>query len=358
MRRLLRAGLILLFLFSGLPDTNSLQAQEVFKIFLVGDAGDHKETGETLINLHKELIRSPNSAVVFLGDNSYKDILWGIIPFGYKGYDGSKNTKDKINSQLSLLDEYHGSAYFIPGNHDWWNRPDYLKGKQKLALEQNYIEENLKRNTTISNPENVFLPENGDYGPVYVELNNHTIRLIFIDTYRIIQTGIKKNKIPEEEKFFYDRLDSVISQGYLLKEKIMVVAHHPVHSAGPYNRPLKHPYLFRRIKASMLTFPSYREMASNINTVLRRYPGIYYASGHVHALQYFYTRDSVHYIVSGAGSREKILNVKDIHKYDAKEASNEYLLWDSGGFFEVDFNGQATHTTLYYDNGLSQCTIP
>ncbi|HEV3224967.1 MAG TPA: metallophosphoesterase, partial [Puia sp.] len=279
------------------------------------------------------------------------------IPAGFKGFDSSRVTIKKVRSQLSILDNYKGYAYFIPGNHDWWNRPTYEKGKRKLAMEESFIEENLKKNTNIANPDNVFLPKNGNYGPEFVDLNHQTIRIIFIDTYRIIQTGIKKNKIPEEEKLFYNRLDSVIKDGYTLKEKIVVVAHHPVHVAGPYNNLLKHPYLFARIKASSPDFPSYKMMISNINSILYRYPGIYYASGHAHTLQYFFTKDSIHYIISGAGSKEKMLSEKDIKKYNQSLSPNEYLLWNSGGFFEIEFQGKASKTLLYYDNGSKKCLI-
>ena len=103
--------------------------------YLVGD-GDHTEAGETLINLQRELISHPNSAVIFMGDNSYKDILWGIIPFGYKGFDSSGNTMAKVRSQLNLLNQYKGWVYFTPGNHDWWNRTTYRQGKAKLAMEE------------------------------------------------------------------------------------------------------------------------------------------------------------------------------------------------------------------------------
>ena len=113
------AAVILTLLYMAFSPANNVFGQEPFKIFLVGDAGDHEESGETLINLHKELVKFPNSAVVFLGDNSYKDDLWGILAFGFKGFDSSKNTMEKIRSQLSLLDNYKGSAFFIPGNHDW-----------------------------------------------------------------------------------------------------------------------------------------------------------------------------------------------------------------------------------------------
>ncbi len=358
-RKFLRSWtVILVFLYAVIWPSCSAFAQEPFKIFLVGDAGDHKESGETLINLHKELIKYPQSAVVFLGDNCYKDALGGILPFGFKGFDSSGNTIEKVRSQLSLLDNYKGWAFFIPGNHDWWNRTTYQKGYRKLAMEESFIEENLKRNPTIANPENVFLPRNGNYGPEYVELNNHSIRMVFIDTYRIIQTGIKKNKIPDEEKTFYDRLDSVIREGWIRKQRIIVVGHHPVHSIGPYNRHLKHPYLFGRIKASSPDFPSYRSLINQMVKIFKRYPGIYYASGHLHALQYFYTADSIQYIISGAGSKEKKLSTKEISKYDESLSPNEFLLWNTGGFFAIDINGKTSQTILFYNNGSLQCTLP
>jgi len=352
------ARLILNLFCTLLFSANTANAQDVFKIFLVGDAGDHKESGETLINLHKELLKNPNGAVVFLGDNSYKDILWGVLPYGYKGFDSSRNSREKIMSQLSLLDKYEGSAYFIPGNHDWWNRTTYEKGVGKLAMEESFIETNLKKNQTIANPGNVFKPKNGHYGPDFVELNHHKIRLVFIDTYRIIQTGIKKNKAPDDEKNFYKRLDSVISEGYKLRQKIIVVGHHPVHSIGPYTDTLRRPYLFRRIKSSSPDFPSYREMSAQINKILCRYPGIYYASGHLHALQFFYGKDSVHYIISGAGSKEKKLSAKNISKYDQALSPNEFLLWNTGGFFSLEFSGKNDYTMLYYNNGTMKCSLP
>lgn len=332
-------------------------AQNSFKIYLVGDAGDHEESGETLINLRKELSSSPNSAVVFLGDNSYKNILWGIIPFGYKGFDSTRNTIDKINSQLSLLNNYQGSAFFTPGNHDWWNRLSYERGRPKLAMEEAFISKNLAKNSTIANPGNVFLPKNGGYGPDYVELNHQTIRLIFIDTYRIIMTGIKKNKIPPEEISFYNRLDSIIRTGYLLNQKIVIVGHHPVYSFGPLNKTLSHPYLFRRIKASYMQFPSYKMMASKIDSILHLYPGIYYVSGHLHALQYFYTKDHVHYIISGAGSKENKLSEKEIIHYDERQQPNDFLIWNSGGFFELEFSPGSANTFLFYDNALLKCSL-
>ena len=354
-----QAAMNLTLLISSLLSVQLSHAQQdSFKIYLVGDAGDHIESGETLKNLHKELLGHPNSAVIFLGDNSYKDELWGIVPFGFKGFDSSRNTIEKIRSQLSLVEKYKGYIYFTPGNHDWWNRTTYKKGVSKLAMEESFIKQNLKKNSTIANPGNPFLPSGGNYGPEWVELNNQSIRLVFLDTYRIIQTGIKKAVIPEEEKSIFLKLDSVIREGYLRNEKVVVIGHHPVYSKGPYNRTLKHPYLFRRIKASNSSFPSYLEMANRINEILHKYPGIYYVSGHIHALQYFYTSDSIHYIISGAGSKENKMSKKEIVRYDASLKLNEYLLWNSGGFFELEFGRDSVNTLLYYNNGLQKCSLP
>src|SRR5258705_3769617 len=107
-RFILFISICILFL---LPFYNA-RAQGAFHVYLVGDAGDHEEAGETLVNLHKELISHPNSAVIYLGDNSYKDIFWGIIPFGFKGFDSSRNTIGKIRSQMNIMDHYKGSVYF------------------------------------------------------------------------------------------------------------------------------------------------------------------------------------------------------------------------------------------------------
>jgi predicted MPP superfamily phosphohydrolase len=340
-----------LLLISRLSD-----AQSGIKIFLVGDGGDHEKTEETLLNLKKELLQNPHSAVVFLGDNSYRGLLGKIIKFGYKGFDSSSNTINKVNSQLNILDGYRGHAFFIPGNHDWWNRTTYKKGAKKLAMEESFIEKRLRKNKTISNPENVFLPAHGAYGPDFADLDNDSIRLIFIDTYRIVQTGIKKSKVPAEENLFYPRLDSLIREAYLKHKKIIIVAHHPVYLVGPYTRTLKHPYLFRRIKASNASFPSYKAMSEKINLILKKYPGIFYASGHLHALQYLYTQDSIHYIISGAGSKTNSLSENNLKKYTS-EAPNEFLLWETGGFFEVDFDGNTQHTYIYYNSGEIKCEI-
>ncbi|HEX4851130.1 MAG TPA: metallophosphoesterase [Puia sp.] len=347
------------FLILSLFFPASVLAQDsVFKIYLVGDAGEDAQTGETLKNLGKELSGNPNSAVIFLGDNCYKSDLWGIIPYGFKGFDSSKLTQEKVRSQLNILNDYKGYTYFVPGNHDWWNLTDYDKGKGKLKMEESFIESNLSQNKSIANPDQTFLPKNGEPGPDWVDLNNHTIRIIFIDSYRLIIDAFKKSEQLESamEKKFYVALDSIIAEGVRHNEKVIVTAHHPVYAKGPNSSKLKSPNLFGRIKASNSSFPANNKMAAKIRGILIQYPGIYYACGHIHSLQYYYPPEKIHYIISGAGSKTSYVSEKEEPKLQPTN-NTDFALWNIKGFFEIDFGGDGDKIFCYYDNGTKKCEI-
>ncbi|MBS1599466.1 MAG: metallophosphoesterase [Bacteroidetes bacterium] len=323
-----------------------------FKVYLVGDAGEDKTTGETLKNLGKELVNNPNSVVVFLGDNSYKDAFFGLAP-GFKGFDSTKTTQAKLRSQLNILTNYHGYVFFIPGNHDWWNITKYGKGRKKLKMEESFIEANLAQNKTIANPDRTFLPKDGSPGPESIELNDKKIRLIFIDTYRLIITAFKQKQeddFPIEKAFYHD-LDSVMKDATLKHQKIIVTAHHPLYAKGPNTQPLRRPNFFGRIKASNSNFPAGSRMARRLRAIMKKYPGSYYASGHSHSLQYLFNDDKNHYIVSGAGSKTNRVTDDDILHENLVGNDHEYLVWNVKGFFEVDFYDQSEKIFLFHDNG-------
>lgn len=345
----------LLFILSLFLCVQILAQDSVFKVFLVGDAGEDAYTGETLKNLGKELAANPNSVVIFLGDNSYKSDLGGVIPYGFKGFDSSDLTQKKVRSQLDILEGYKGHVYFIPGNHDWWNITDYEKGKGKLKMEQSFIEANLAQNKSIANPGQTFLPRDGEPGPVWVDLNNNSIRIIFLDSYRLIIDEFKKKDTAEtpSEKKFYATLDSVIADAFQHDKKVIVAAHHPVYAKGPNSGILKNPNLFGRIKASNSNFPSNHRMAERILGILTKYPGIYYASGHIHSLQYYLSPEKVHYIISGAGSKTAHVSEKEIpHLQPAN--STDLALWNLKGFFEIEFGGETDKIFTYYDDGTKK----
>ncbi len=331
--------------------------QADFKLYLVGDAGENEITGETLDSLKSKLLHNPESAIVFLGDNSYKNTFFGLAE-GFKGFDSSRITQRKLNAQLDILKGYKGYAYFVPGNHDWWNKKQFAKGKRGLKMEESFIETNLGKNTTLANPTQTFLPKNGSPGPVSVELDNNKVRIVFIDTYWLILLGFKDNPAQNIAlaNTFYHNLDSVLALATALHQNVVIVAHHPVSHLGTVMaKPFKHPYFMGRLKQNSQTFPSYDTMAARINAILTKYPDIYYASGHIHALQYF-TLKNTHYIISGAGS--KTIPVKTTQDDSKPTVGGLCELWNDKGFFEIDFYKDYTPAVkIYHSNGRESIDI-
>jgi hypothetical protein len=316
-----------------------------FKLFLIGDAGEGDTTGATLRDLKIQLQNNPNSAVVFLGDNCYLKPYF-FIPLEVGGYDGSKVANRRIMAQLNILRGYKGFAYFIPGNHDWWNHINLKKGMKRLKAEQKVIQDTLRTFTTIQNhEEGTFLPLDGSPGPISKDFNGGKTRIIFIDTQRlIIEEGRKKREDSLLLNAFYTELKAQLTDASNKHEKIIVVGHHPIHSKGKHSFPLIFwERLGRRFADSNSNYPPYHKMAVRLDSLLKEHhhPDVYYVCGHEHSLEYFFN-DSLHYLVSGAGSR--------IDQVDYKPVDNaeEYLIWNEEGFFEIDFYGRKETVLMYH----------
>lgn len=317
-----------------------------FKLYLIGDAGDDDTTEATLLDLGKKLHENPNSALVFLGDNCYRRAMYGLLPVKVKGYDGSKITKARIMSQLNILKGYKGYVYFIPGNHDWWNYTNLRHGKRALLKEEKFIEATLKGKefATIKNTENTFLPDSGHPGPLFREFNNDRTRVIFIDTYRLILGEGDRKRDTLLLNAFYRNLRKQLAAGIAKKQKIIVVAHHPIHAKGKHSLPLvAWQSMFRRFADANTNYPPYNRMAMNLDSALKehRRPDIYYVAGHEHSLEYFFN-DSLHYLVSGAGSKVDDVDYKETVK------ENEYFIWNQEGFFEIEFYGKFQRVLIHH----------
>src|SRR5207247_58172 len=138
-----------LMIHSNAQETAPIPEKPTFKLFLIGDAGEGDTTGATLYDLHVKLLDNPNSAVVFLGDNCYVRSLWGLVKLEIGGFDGGKVARRRVMSQLNILRGYRGWAYFVPGNHDWWNHTNLKRGLKRLLSESRFIEDTLKKFTTL-----------------------------------------------------------------------------------------------------------------------------------------------------------------------------------------------------------------
>jgi hypothetical protein len=339
---------LLLFVF--LIYFNPLLAQKseapTFRLFLIGDAGEGDTTGATLNDLGLKLKESPNSAVVFLGDNCYVRSLYGLLKLEVGGYDGSKTAQSRIMSQLNILRGYKGSVFFIPGNHDWYNHIDLKKGKRRLLAEQKFIEDTLRKFITIKNhDEGTFIPTNGDPGPISKNFNDEKTRIIFIDSYRlIIEEGRKRKNDSLLLKNFYSELESQLKDATSKHQKIVVVAHHPIHAKGKHSLPLIFwERINRRFADANTNYPPYNKMSTHLDSLLKKqnHPDIYYVSGHEHSLEYFFN-DSMHYLISGAGSRVDDVKTRDV------PGATDYFIWNEEGFYEIAFYSKYEKVLMYH----------
>ncbi len=317
---------------------------------MIGDAGENDTTGATLRDLKIKLLNNPNSCVIFLGDNCYKQILGGLAKAERKGFDGKKITRKRMLSQLNILKDHKGSAYFIPGNHDWWNGISVKKGKKNLLKEELFVNEEVKKYEGLLNRNNgAFFPKSGEAGPVAIELNEGKIRMIFIDTYRLILEAIKgkpKNKLYLNR--FYSDLEEELKNAQSKDQKIIIAGHHPILSKGNHSGKIKffHKYI-KRFANSNTNYKPNKSIAFGIDSLMKKYDrsGIYYVGGHEHSLEYFYN-DNRRYIISGAGSKV------DKVKFENVETKDEFLKWNEEGFFEIDFYPLSEKIILHHRKNI------
>ncbi|HET6569127.1 MAG TPA: metallophosphoesterase, partial [Rhodothermales bacterium] len=290
---------------AGLLNENAEQPPDsllVYTVYLVGDAGNPYQPNGTLqpqlklldAQVEKE---STNAALVFLGDNIYPT---GMPPASAPT---REDAEARILAQIDIGEDIPGPVVFIPGNHDWGGAG--LGGDvNALRRQEEFVESHIDK-------PNAFLPNNGFPGPEVVQLTD-SLLLVALDT----EWWLEPNKVYgntgtydlELQGEFLVRLDDILRLH--ADEKLLVVGHHPMYSNGEHGGyfrsssllpvPLSRGYLGT---PQDLSNRHYRVLRQGLLSVFRQHPGLIYASGHDHNLQYF--RDGKqHYIVSGAGSKD------------------------------------------------------
>jgi UDP-2,3-diacylglucosamine pyrophosphatase LpxH len=310
-----------------------INAQQSF--YFIGDAGKNAFPNNTLKILQKQILIDSNSTVVFLGDNVYPQ---GIeLKENRNKY---KKSIDCLRSQLTVLKEYRGNVFFIPGNHDW--RQSKRKGLQSVIKQQEYVELFIDSTLVKNRSDNNFLPNLGLPGPFTEVFGN--VRMVFIDLdwWLHKQPGHKVGMLPEKtreemEYVFFRQLDSLLSLAKRKNEQIIVCAHHPLFSNGHHGakktilRAINN-YSPIGILAGNRLFnhdieqPRYKKLKTKLLTVLDRYENVLYISGHDHNAQY-HIHNKNHYFVSGNGSKRSSL-VEDRYK-------NEYQDDTKSGFLKI-----------------------
>jgi hypothetical protein len=322
------SAFVISFIFSGMDTIFSITLPDSllsknyidisYKIILIGDAGEPaKDIKEPVLQALKSeaSINPDNTLVIFLGDNIYSNGLPGEDDPDRKEYER------RIDEQINTVVEAGAKGVFIPGNHDWaqgndecWERiirqAEYVNGKEYVNVQ--------------------FMPTSGCPGPEVLDFGQQ-IRVIIMDsqwwfqdeTFRPGPSDNLCSSCTEEEVI--NSLDSMLN---LSQDKFVVVAsHHPLSSHGPHGGyftwqdhifPLTNlnEYLWLPLPIIGSSYPlirgsgvSSQDLASDhyqnfkikIETVLSKYSGTVYASGHEHALQILDGVNDNLYVVSGAG---------------------------------------------------------
>lgn len=292
------------------------QPEIVYEVVLVGDSGNvkRKQADELLSLLKNHLPRSPQSSVIFLGDNIY--------PHGLpaEGDSFREDAELVLKAHYRSLKDFEGKVVFISGNHDW------NKGKK------NGLEYLLRQEAYLTNlfGKKVMFPEGGCPGPKEVFSNDH-LAIIAINTQWWVQKGIRPIgqafgcKQESEEDFFND-LEELLAKNK--NKRLLVVGHYPIYSNSlhggkykvkhhlfPFTIYKKNAFLPLPVVGSLLpiyrkyfgakedlSHPKFRRLRKRLKAIFRKHPGLTYAAGHEHNLQFIEKYDN-NFIVSGAASK-------------------------------------------------------
>lgn len=187
----------------------------IYEVYLIGDSRRAFED-ETLMKMMGAHLSdaTENSAVVFLGDNVQPSGLpdsterhWGVA-------------QRSLDAHMSLLDNFKGEIFFIPGNHDW-ARGD-REGLEYVKNQRKYIESNLDR-------KDVFLPKKGRPGSEEIQLTNDIVLIIFDSQWWFHENEKSYAGIVDEADIFV-QIEDAISRNR--DKKIIFAAHHPLYSVG------------------------------------------------------------------------------------------------------------------------------
>lgn len=318
----------LLFFFSSIGLWAQAPPEVAYTLYLVGDAGEPAIVDQPLGKaLRREVAASgANATVIYLGDNIYPK---GMPPVGSKPRAVSETI---LKTQAGWIQGLDAKGIFLPGNHDW--QRGRRRGQEFILNQQQFLDSLHDANITL-------MPRDACPGPVEIPLTNKAV-LVILDTQWLLHPWDKPGaesdcdaKTPAE---VWLALSDIFARN--AGKRVIVAAHHPLITHGEHGGvfqlkdhifPLtaaKHNLyiplpvigsiypLYRKWFGDVqdAAHPLYKEMSGLIQNLMLQYPGSVYAAGHEHALQYL-VRDSLHLIVSGAGSKTSFVKQKQYSKY-------------------------------------------
>lgn len=358
-RQLIRFFLVLILTAIALTlHAQPFPGDPIHTFFLIGDAGEpqieESKIGEVL---KRQLDSTKNATVLFLGDNIY--------PKGLSEEDGLRREAEEkiIQTQVDWVRGLNAKTIFIPGNHDWnhWG----IQGYEYVVRQQQRIDSLNDENIT-------FIPKEGCPGPIEVKINDKLL-LVILDTQWFLHQWDKPQEDGPCEAKTPAEVIALVEDVFRRhpQKRILVAAHHPIYTYGSHggvygwkdhlfplttfrqNWYIPMPFfgsllpVYRKLFGHIqdTAHPSYKDFARPLEEVFNDYPGTVYIAGHEHALQHI-EKDSVHYVVSGAGVKVTRTKTKRHAKFTAGVR----------GFGRLDFfdDGKATLTFFQVDDDFPE----
>jgi len=324
--------------------TDEKTAEPVYSVYLIGDGGaaSHDPQEPVLKTLNRQLLHSgKHSAVIFLGDNVYPN---GLPPGKTQSREQAEN---HLLAQLKTVEDYPGRVVFIPGNHDWGSSGS--NGLKRIRREEQFIESYLDRGNT-------FLPNSGYPGPVLLSLANHRdyptltydIQLIVLDTQWWLhphEKPLRAESEEEQKKNIVTDLERMIDQS--AGDEVLLAGHHPLFSYGrhggkfPISTHFLPPVLgsiyiaYRNLWGYPQDITGYDDLKKDLLKSMEGKPGLIYASGHEHSLQYIPFTNGSHQqyqLVSGSASEPTFV----------KECSRGCFTYHGKGFIVIHYFSDRT----------------
>ena len=324
-------------------------------VYLVGDAGELFENGNPVLSLLGEHLAhsDENNTVLYLGDNVY--------PRGLpeERHRNREEAEQILLRQLEVFKGFKGNVFMIPGNHDWdKGKP---KGYSYITNQERFVESALVK--ILEDSVNAFLPDNGCPGPVEIEITPE-LTLIVLDTQWLLHPWEKPRAEEgcgvERSAELFGLMQEMLRQNS--HKKIIVASHHPMYTYGIHGGVSNfndHLFPLTAVNESLYIplpiigsiYPLYRKLLGNVQDIphpknkairqsleelYRDHANLIHVSGHEHSLQYSY-KDSVHYVVSGSGSKSTYVKQKKYAQWVHEGLGFSKIIYEANGSVSLEF---------------------